>query len=441
LQLKNFVAPIFSLLFLLFSGPAWGRVYLDIDSPMLQKIPVSVADILPLTSGQSTPDNISVWLTGNLTAALEMTGLFQCIPREAFLEDQKLAPFSADAIHFEDWTAIGSEYVIKGRFSLLPGGKGIRISWRLFDAVQRIITLEIQCQGKFENRNELVYPFIDALLLAITGERGVFDTRIAFVQKKGTSSRVSALSFDGSGLTTLITGETLVITPRWSPDGKQMAYTSYQNGHPCIFLRSMDSGQVRKIASFSGINLAGPWSPDGRKLLMTLSKDGNEEIYVMDLQSGRLSRLTNHSAIDVSPSWSPDGNRIAFVSNRGGSPQIYVINADGSNVNRLTYDGSYNSSPAWSPRGNRIAYESRRNGFFQIHTMDINGSRVIQVTSEPVNHESPSWSPDGRYLAFGIRDGATYKICISNAGGTGLRVLYESKDPCRSPAWSPHSRN
>ncbi|MGD0275722.1 MAG: Tol-Pal system beta propeller repeat protein TolB [Syntrophales bacterium] len=427
---------LIALVIISFSGWVWGRVYLDIDSPTLQKIPIAVTDVLTLTNEQ-WGKGTDTWLSGNLSAALELTGLFQSIPKEAFLEDQKPRPFSVDTIHFEDWSAIGAEYVIKGRFNVLPGGREMVVTWRLFDAVERKMVLEKQCRGRTDNRGDLVYPFVDDLLNALTGERGIFDTRVAIVQKKGSTWRVISIAFDGTGLASLMAGDALVITPRWSPDGKQLAYTSYQDGQPALYIRTINGRQARKIASFPGINLAGPWSPDGRKLLMTLSKDGNEEIYVMELKSGRLDRLTNHPAIDVSPTWSPDGRSIAFVSSRSGAPQIYVMNSDGSNIRRLTFDGPYNSSPAWSPRGNRIAYEGRKDGFFQIFTLETDGSKLVQVTSGSKNHESPTWSPDGRYLAFGVRDGGAYSICVSNSGGTGLRVLYESKDPCRSPIWSP----
>ena len=247
-----------------FPGMVWGMVYLDIDSPTLQRIPIAVADVLALTNEQSKT-GMDAWLSGNLSAALDLTGLFRSIPKEAFLEDQNPRPFSADMIRFEDWSAIGAEYVVKSRFNMLPGGKDAIVTWRLFDVVERKMVLEKQCRGRTDSRGDRVDPFVNDLLSALTGERGIFDTRIAFVQKKGANGKIVSIAFDGTGLASLTAGDALVITPRWSPDGKQLAYTSYQSGQPALYLCTIKSGQARRIAGFPGINLAGPWSPDGGK--------------------------------------------------------------------------------------------------------------------------------------------------------------------------------
>ena len=413
---------------------ASGMVYIDIDSPAFQKFPIAIVDFRKI-SQQSYPAELSGWFSDTLAKYLQMTGFFNIIDKKAFLEDQKQAGLTVDSIRFEDWAVIGAEYLVKGAFQ--SNGKDVTARFYLFDVMKGEVIVGKQYSGKIEDKIEMVRRFAGEILLALTGDDGVFRTEIAFVLKKNQISDIYTVKFDGTELLRVTNFQSLTLAPRWSPDGKFISFTSYKNGNPDLYIKSVNGTKVEKIASFDGINLGGSWSRDGRKLLVTLSKDGNEEIYRMDLESRNLERLTNNFAIDVSPSWSPDNKSIAFVSNRSGTPQIFTMGADGSNVKRLTYDGNYNTSPSWSPRGNRIAYEGRVNGRFQIFYINEDGSNPSQLTFDNVDHESPSWSPDGRYLAFSTRSAGKYRVCVMNANGSNVRVLYENASGCMSPSWSP----
>jgi len=428
------VALMVTLSVLCLPDHALGKVYIDIDSPAFQKFPIAIVDF-GKTSQQSYQTELSGWFSDTLGKYLEMTGFFNIINKKAFLEDQKQAGLTVGSIRFADWAVIGAEYLVKGAFQ--SNGKEVTVEFHLFDVIKGEVIIAKQYSGKIEDKTEMVRRFAGEILLALTGDEGVFGTKIAFVLKKGQNSDIYTINFDRTEILRITNFQSLTLSPRWSPDGKLIAFTSYRNGNPDLYIKSMNGAKIDKIANFDGINLAGSWSRDGRKLLLTLSKDGNEEIYTMDLASRRLERLTRNFAIDVSPAWSPDNKSIAFVSNRSGSPQIFTMSADGNDVKRLTYDGNYNTSPSWSPRGSRIAYEGRVNGRFQIFSINEDGSNPLQLTFDNVDHESPSWSPDGRYLVFSTRSGGKQRICVMNANGSNVRVLYENVSGCMSPSWSP----
>ena len=426
------------LLLLPFSAvPACGKVYIDIDSPSFQQFPIAVADFKPLQPFPGN-ENLSLLFSDTLSRGLTLTGYFHLLDRKAFLEDPKRAGITAEGIRFEDWTVIGAEYLVKGGFQ--TDGRELVAEFRLFDVVRGELVVGKRYSGKSGDHNRMVMQFVSEILLALTGEAGLFDTRIAFIKKSAAAAEIYTINFDGSDLRRVTNFNSLTLSPRWSPDGRFLAFTSYKEGNPDIYLRDLESGSARKIVFYPGLNLPGSWSRDGKRLLVTLSRDGNQEIYDMNVENGLLLRLTRDFSIDVSPVRSPDERRIAFVSNRSGSPQIYIMDADGANVRRLTYLGNYNTSPAWSPKGKKIAYEGSVNGRFQIFVISEEGGTPQQLTFGGSDHESPSWSPDGRYLAYSVRGYGRSRIEIMNAGGQGVRVLHEDKEASQSPFWSPHLR-
>ncbi len=436
--LKLIVCSVYILLILLCADfSAFGKVYIDINSPAFQKFPIAITDF-KRAGEESRQLDLSIWFSDNLAKYLNMTGFFNIISKNAFLENQKQTGSTAEGIRFADWTAIGAEYLVKG--SYLYSGKELVTEFRLYDVIKGEVITAKRYTGTIEDKSEMVRKFAGEILYALTGDKGVFDTKIAFVLKKGQTSSIYTINFDGTDLARVTNHQSLTLSPRWSPDGKYISFTSYKDGNPDLYIKAINSAKAEKVAGFEGINLSGSWSNDGKKLLLTLSKDGNENLYIMDINNRNLKRLTKNFAIDVSPTWSPDNRKIAFVSNRSGSPQIYIMDADGNNVKRLTYDGNYNTSPSWSPRGDRIAYEGLINSRFQIFSVNEDGSNPLQLTFDNMNHESPSWSPDGRYLVFSSRGNGKHRIYVMNANGSNMRILYENVSGCISPSWSPRKK-
>jgi TolB protein len=423
---------IITIILLGIGSHSFAKVYIDIDSPTFRKFPIAIVEFQKLRPLLQKQEDLSNWFADGLSKPLDMTGYFNIINKKAFLEDQTTSGINVDRIHFTDWSTIGAEYLVKGGFSYK--GQQLEVEMRLFDVIKEEILVSKRYTGTRESANDMIKQFAAEILLALTGDKGVFDTKIAFIARSRSSSDVYTIDFDGSGLTKLTSNRSIALALRWSPDGRMLSFTSYRDGSPDLYIYDVGRRNLQKVAGFDGINLGGGWLPDSRKLLLTLSKDGNEEIYVMDVKSRLMTRLTYNFAIDVSATWSPDGQRIAFVSDRAGSPQIYIMDADGNNVRRLTYDGKYNTSPTWSPRGKTLAFEGMVGGRYQIFTIDENGANLRQLTFEKGDNESPSWSPDGRFIVFSSRGRG---IFIINADGSNIRSLYGSGNSI-SPFWSSH---
>ena len=270
----KFPAGLALLLLLLFSaGAAYGKVYIDIDSPSFQQFPIAVADFKPL---RPFPENekLSLLFSDTLSSYLTLTGYFHLLDRKAFLEDPNRAGITAEGIRFEDWTVIGAEYLVKGGFQTY--GRELIAEFRLFDVVRGELVVGKRYSGKSGDHNRMVMQFVSEILLALTGEAGLFDTRIAFVKKSAASAEIYTINFDGSDPRRVTNYNALTLSPRWSPDGRFLAFTSYKDGNPDIYLRDLESGSTRKIAFYPGLNLPGSWSRDGKRLLVTLSRYGNQ---------------------------------------------------------------------------------------------------------------------------------------------------------------------
>ena len=403
----------------------YGRVYIDIDSPSLPKFPIAITDFYCPVDREGH----SIWFPDQLGKLLKLTGYFQVIDKKAFLDT------GTGGIRFADWTAIGAESLVKG--AVRNEGNILSSDFHLFDVTQGKSLVFKRYTGTARDKRAMVMRFASEIMLALTGEAGVFDTRIAFAGKKGKNSEIFTINFDGTDLTRLTNYRALSILPHWSPDGRRISFTSYKRGNPDLFVIEARGGPDHLLSNESGLNLCGPWSSDGRSLLVTLSRDGNEELYVFNQLNGKKYRLTNDTSIDVSPCWSPDGTKVAFVSNRSGSPQIYVMDANGYNVKRITYEGNYNTSPRWSPKGDKIVFEGMRGGNFQILTMNPEGGQLTQLTGSGRN-DSPSWSPDGRYIAFVSTTGGKSRLCIMNSNGSNFRIIHSGMDKYMYPNWSPH---
>ncbi len=437
MRVKLHVVLIFTVLSFFVSGTGWAKVYLDIDSPSFHKLSIAVPAFKDLRPPAET-GNLTIWFADELSRCLDITGYFQILDKKSFLEDPSKAGITAEEIKFDDWTTIGAEYLIKGGFYV--SGREMTTEFRLFDALKGELLVGKRYVGKPEDKKTMVTRFANEVLFVLTGEAGNFDTRIAFIKHTGKAKEIYTIAFDGSSLTRVTSFNSLTLSPRWSADGRFLAFTSYKDGNPDLYVRDMETGSTKKLVPSTGVNIPGSWSKNGDRLLATLTRGGNPDIYDITVKNSVMQRLTRDYSIDVSPVRSFDEKYIAFVSNRNGSPQIYIMDADGSNVRLLTHQGNYNTSPAWSPKEGKIAYEGSVNGRFQIFTMDSAGGEPRQLTFDAMDHESPAWSPDGRYLAYSVSGYGRSRIEIMNADGKNIRVLYEDKEGCQGANWSPRKK-
>jgi len=316
----------------------------------------------------------------------------------------------------------------RGREAILEG--------RLFDAVSGNMVFGKRYVGDPKFYRLMVHRFADDILFNLTGEKGVAQTRIAYVSATSrTSKEIFVMDYDGAGPSPLTGNQSINLSPRWSPDGRMLAYTSYRNGNPDLYLLNFDSGRRDVISAQQGLNATPGWSPDGQWLALAMSATGGTNLFLMSRNGGTPKPLTTGSAISVSPSFSPNGRQIVFNSDRGGTPQIYLMDVDGSNLRRITFQGAYNSSPRWSPRGEKIVFMCRIAGN-QICLINPDGSGLQQLTSAGSNEE-PTWSPDGRHIAFSSTRMGQRDVFVMHADGSDQRRLTNNGRENYLPDWSP----
>lgn len=422
---------ILLLTFLLFYVQEAGAgVYIDINVPSIRRLPIAVPGLKDL--GSTGPsDEIAKGLYDTLIQDLDISGLFDILDKRGYIEDPQKAE-----IDFGAWRAIGSELLIKGGFSLK--GEELLVEVGLFDVLQERMILGRQYTSKNDGFRRIIHRFANEVVETITGEKGIFETKLLFVSNATGNKEVYISDYDGYNPREVTRNGSINLSPQWSPDGSRVLYTSYKEGNPFLYMVELATGKEKRVSDHPGINIGARWSPTGKEIALTLSKDGNPELYILELEGMTLKRLTNNWGIDVSPTWSPDGKEIAFVSDIAGNPHIYVINSDGTNLRRLTYEGKYNTSPAWSPKGDKIAFSRMDGGRFDIWVMNPDGSQQVQLTSGPGNNEDPSWAPNGRYIAFSSTTGGGTALYIIGASGEGQRMLFKGKGNLKGPAWSPY---
>ncbi len=405
--------------------------YIDISNPFLRKIPIAIPYLN--FAGQNPGEKvIAVQMADQLSKSLEFTAYFKMLDRGAFLVDQN-SDWTAQGINFKNWTAIGAELLITG--SVKPEGGLMEVELRLYDTFKEKMVVGKRYKGWLEDQRQIIHRFCSEIIYVLTGDRGLFESQIAFESKNKGKKEIFTCDFDGYRPTQFTKNNTINLTPAWSSDGQWLAYTSYANGRPDLFIRNIKENRGT-VVSKEGINTTPAWVPGKFMLAATLSFEGDPEIYLLTGTGKIIKRLTNNYGIDVSPSWSPDGKKMAFVSNRSGSPQIYVKDLDSDRVERLTYEGKYNTSPSWSPKGDRIAYSAMHDGVFDIFVIRTDGSGLFQLTENTGDNESPSWSPDGSLIAFSSTRLGLSRIYVMTAFGTDQRLLLTLPGEQMNPEWS-----
>jgi TolB protein len=412
------------------------RVYIDISSPNLRKIPTAVPLFKDLYPTETSPD-LAAKLSDLLAETIDFTGFFKILDRESFLEDPQKAGLTKESVRFENWTTIGAELLVKGGFEYQ--GDRLKLEIRLFDTFAGGLIVGKRYTGRLEDQRRMIRRFCNDIVYSLTGHQGIFDTQIAFLSTTTGPKEIYLADFDGYNPTQLTDTEAITLFPAWSSDGKWIAYTDYGRGRPDLYVLNIRERRGTVI-SFKGSSITPAWVPGEFTLAASLSHEGNPALYLLSGKGKILKRLTHHWGIDVSPSWSPDGKAFAFVSNRSGSAQVFVKNLKGGAVRRLTYEGKYNTSPQWSPRGDYIAYTALgKDGRINIFVITADGSRgPMQLTKNAGNNEAPTWSPDGSLIAFSSTRSGPSRIYVMNANGANQRRLLVLEGEQTNPSWSPH---
>ncbi len=401
------------------------EVYLGLSRSAGTKIHVAVLGV------QAAPD-----LT---EAAATLRSVFESDLRRSLLFEVMALPVqdagkAPDVARIKEAGTAGADAVVWGRLTrdrdgdLLWSGTG-------YDGGSGAAVVEKSYHGR--DVRWLAHAVSDALVAGFTGEKGIAQTRIAFVSDRSGKKELYLMDYDGENVRQITHDRSIALAPRWSPDGKLITFVSYRDGAPAIHSWVPVSGRRWKMVVLPGTTMSPAWSPTGGRLALSSSQTGDFDIYLADAEGKNLRRVTFGQGADLSPSWSPNGRQIAFNSDRGGSAQIYLMNADGSDQRRLTFEGTYNTTPAFSPKGDWIAYTCRVEGQDQICLLSPDGGRRVQLTTSPGPNVNPSWAPSGRHVVFESSRGGDAHLYVIGLDGTGEEALTSGTGNDQTPGWSP----
>ena len=370
-----------------------------------------------------------------LRADLSASAIFDPVDPAILPMDQRTVQVGQERTLFPGLNALKVQFLVIA--ALATRGSDLVLDGKLFDVAAGSELIGKNYVGDPKVLRAMVHRFADEIVYRVTGEKGIASTRIVFVQDVGGGAKeIFLMDYDGFNPVLITGNRSINLSPRWSPDGNRITYTSYRNNNPDLFLLDLRSGRRTSISSTPGLNAAASWSPDGEWLVLAKSAGGTNLFFMRPDGSGQ-RQLTFGSGIAISASFSPNGKQIAFTSDQGGSPQIYVMDVTGSNLQRLTFRGNYNVSPRWSPRGDKIAFVAREGGSMDIWLMDPSGNNQQRLTDGVGLNEEPSWAAGGRHLVFtSSRDGRRniYRIVVD---GTGLTRLTNNRRDNYLPDWSP----
>lgn len=400
--------------------PAQAQLRVDISGVGATQYPIAIAEFSGDPQGQLTTQVIRDDLT--------RSGQFQLI------NTADVALQAESVIDHESWRNRGADYIAFGSISQTAGQ--YRIDYRLVDTVSQAELDAVAFTGSEDEMRRIAHQIADRIYERITGVRGVFSTRIAYVLQTSNGYELQIADADGQNPQVMLRSKHSIISPAWSPDGSKLAYVSFELGKPVIYVQTLATGQRVPIANFKGNNSAPAWSPDGQQLAIVLSRDGISQIYTIDAQGGNLRRVMRSPLIDTEPQFTPDGRSLVFTSDRGGNPQIYRVSLDSGEAQRVTFHGSYNISPAISPDGNNLVYVTRRDGAFRIALQNMASGSEALLTAGPDDH-SPSFAPNGMQVLHSAVQGGRNVLAVTSVDGRVRQTLSALNGNVKEPVWGP----
>jgi len=426
---RFYISLTMASLFLIKSAIAEEVMTIEITKGVEHAIPIA---IVPFQSSGELSENTSQIISDDL----ESSGYFKTLP----VADMPAQPHDLSGIMFDDWKRMGMDNLVVGKVENTAAGAHA-IEFRLADVYKGSQLTGLKVMAKPNNLRFVAHQIADVIYEELIGEPGAFATRIAYVtvKKIGTKKRyqLEMADADGSNPVILLESSHPILSPVWSPNGRQVAYVSFEKGNSAIYVQTITTGRRQIVSSGQGINSSPAWSPDGSKLAMTLSKDGNPEIYIKNLSSNQLTRITNNSAIDTEASFSPDGGSLVFTSDRGGKPQIYQAPVSGGKGRRLTVGmGEYNAGASFSPDGKVLTMVHRGDAGYQIAVLDLDYQQLNILTDGHLD-ESPSFAPNSKMIIYSTIQGGRSELAAVSVDGKIQKRLAVHRSEVREPAWGP----